>query len=118
MRLRHALGVTFAIAATLTPVAMAADTAASPHVSGVSKVDGHTVRVVVRAPGGLTGLDVQAELGGRTAQVTRLQPIGPRRSLHLVFAVDTSTSMAGRPLAAAVAAVRRHRDPQQPAVPR
>jgi tight adherence protein B len=107
MRLRHALGVTFAIAATLTPVAMAADTAASPHVSGVSKVDGHTVRVVVRAPGGLTGLDVRAELGGRTAQVTRLQPIGPRRSLHLVFAVDTSTSMAGRPLAAAVAAGQR-----------
>ena len=56
MRLRHALGVAFAIAATLTPAALAADTAAPPQVSGVSKVDGHTVRVIVRAPGDLTGL--------------------------------------------------------------
>ena len=107
MRLRHALGVAFAIAVTLTPAALAADTAAPPQVSGVSKVDGHTVRVIVRAPGDLTGLDVQAELGGKTAQVTRLRPLGPRRSLHLVFAVDTSTSMAGPPLAAAVAAGQR-----------
>ena len=65
------------------------------------------MRVIVRAPGDLTGLDVQAELGGKTAQVTRLRPLGPRRSLHLVFAVDTSTSMAGPPLAAAVAAGQR-----------
>ena len=107
MRLRHALGVAFAIAVTLTPAALAADTAAPPQVSGVSKVDDHTVRVIVRAPGDLTGLDVQAELGGKTAQVTRLRPLGPRRSLHLVFAVDTSTSMAGPPLAAAVAAGQR-----------
>ncbi|HEV8450350.1 MAG TPA: type II secretion system F family protein [Gaiellales bacterium] len=107
MRLRHALGVTLAIAATLAPVAMAADTAASPQVGGIRKVDGHTVRVIVRAPGDLTGLDVQAELGGKTAQVTRLQHMGQRRSLHLVFAVDTSTSMAGPPLAAAIAAGQR-----------
>ena len=107
MRLRHALGAAFAIAVTLTPAALAADTAAPPQVSGVSKVDGHTVRVIVRAPGDLTGLDVQAELGGKTAQVTRLRPLGPRRPLHLVFAVDTSTSMAGPPLAAAVAAGQR-----------
>jgi len=107
MRLRHALGVAFAIAVTLTPAALAADTAAPPQVSGVSKVDGHTVRVILRAPGDLTGLDVQAELGGKTAQVTRLRPLGPRRPLHLVFAVDTSTSMAGPPLAAAAAAGQR-----------
>ena len=107
MRLRYALGVAFAIAATLTPAALAADTAAPPQVSGVSKVDDHTVRVIVRAPGDLTGLDVQAELGGKTAQVTRLQQVGPRRSLHLVFAVDTSSSMAGPPLAAAIAAGQR-----------
>ena len=107
MRMRHALGVAFAIAVTLTPAALAADTAAPPQVSGVSKVDGDTVRVIVRAPGDLTRLDVQTELGGKTAQVTRLRPLGPRRSLHLVFAVDTSTSMAGRPLAAAIAAGQR-----------
>src|SRR6476469_5911050 len=107
MRLRHAQGMAFAIAVTLTPAALAADAAAPPQVRGVSKVDGHTVRVIVRAPGDLTGLDVQAELGGRTAQVTRLRPLGPRRSLHLVFAVDTSTRMAGPPLAAAVAAGQR-----------
>jgi tight adherence protein B len=107
MRLRHALGVAFAVAVTLTPAALAADTTAPPQVSGVSKVDGHTVRVILRAPGDLTGLDVQAELGGKTAQVTRLRPLGPRRPLHLVFAVDTSTSMAGPPLAAAVAAGQR-----------
>jgi tight adherence protein B len=107
MRLRHALGVAFAIAVMLTPAALAADTAAPPQVSGVSRVNGHTVRVIVRAPGDLTGLDVQAELGVKTAQVTRLRPLGPRRPLHLVFAVDTSTSMAGPPLAAAVAAGQR-----------
>jgi tight adherence protein B len=107
MRLRHALGMAFAIAVTLTPAALAADAAAPPQVRGVSKVDGHTVRVIVRAPGDLTGLDVQAELGGRTAQVTRLRPLGRRRPLHLVFAVDTSTSMAGPPLAAAAAAGQR-----------
>ncbi|HEX5196403.1 MAG TPA: vWA domain-containing protein, partial [Gaiellales bacterium] len=107
MRLRHALGVAFAVAVTLTPAALAADTAAPPQVSGVSKVDGHTVRVILRAPGDLTGLDVQAELGGKTAQVARLRPLGPRRPLHLVFAVDTSTSMAGPPLAAAIAAGQR-----------
>jgi tight adherence protein B len=107
MRLRHALGVAFAIAVTLTPAALAADTAAPPQVSGVSKVDGDAVRVIVHAPGDLTRLDVQTELGGTTAQVTRLRPLGRRRSLHLVFAVDTSTSMAGRPLAAAIAAGQR-----------
>jgi len=107
MRLRHALGAAFAIAVTLTPAALAAATSAPPQLSGVSKVDGHTVRVIVRAPGDLTGLDVQAELGGKTAQVTRLRPLGPRRPLHLVFAVDTSTSMAGPPLAAAAAAGQR-----------
>ena len=39
--------------------------------------------------------------------MTRLRPLGPRRPLHLVFAVDTSTSMAGPPLAAAIAAGQR-----------
>ena len=33
MRLRHALGVAFAIAVTLTPAALAADTAAPPQVT-------------------------------------------------------------------------------------
>ena len=33
MRLRYALGVTFAIAATLSPAALAADAAAPPQVS-------------------------------------------------------------------------------------
>ncbi|MFL6049295.1 MAG: type II secretion system F family protein [Gaiellales bacterium] len=107
MRLRRALAVAFAIALALSPAALAADTAAPPQVTGVSRVNGHTVRVIMRAPGDVTGLDVQAELGGRTARVTRLRPLGPRRSLHLVFAVDTSTSMAGPPLAAAVAAGQR-----------
>jgi len=107
MRLRHALGVAFAIAATLTPAALAAGTAAPPQVSGISKIDDHTVRVIVRAPGDLTATDVQAEVGGKAARVTRLRPLGRRRPLHLVFAVDTSTSMVGQPLAAAVAAGQR-----------
>jgi tight adherence protein B len=107
MRMRHALGVAFAIAATLAPAALAAGTAAPPQVSGISKIDDHTVRVIVRAPGDLTATDVQAEVGGKAARVTRLRPLGRRRPLHLVFAVDTSTSMVGQPLAAAVAAGQR-----------
>ncbi len=107
MRLRHALGVAFAITMTLTPAALAADAAPAPQVSGRQQGRRQNVRVIVRAPGDLTGLDVRAELGGKTAQVTRPRPVGPRRSLHLVFAVDTSTSMAGPPLAAAIAAGQR-----------
>jgi tight adherence protein B len=106
MRLRHSIAVAVALAAVAAPAALAADGPAT-HVASAHKIDTHTVRVVVRAPGDLTGADVQAQLGGRLAFVERVAPTGPRRSLHLVVAVDTSGSMSGAPITAAIAAGQR-----------
>jgi tight adherence protein B len=65
------------------------------------------VRVLVKAAGDLETSDVEADLGGRFAFVERVRPSGPVRRTDLVFAVDTSGSMAGAPIAAATAAGRR-----------
>ena len=51
--------------------------------------------------------DVEADLGGRFAFVEGVHQTGPVRPTDLVFAVDTSGSMAGAPIAAATAAGRR-----------
>ena len=107
MRIRRGLLLACAALAVAAPAASAAGGAAATQVAGASKVDDHTVRVVVRAPGDLTGADVRATLGGRLAFVERVRPHGPRQSLHLVFAVDTSGSMAGEPISAAIAAGQR-----------
>ena len=109
MRIRRGLAFAFAALAVAAPTALAAGASSSDttQVAGATKVDDHTVRVLVRAPGDLTGADVRATLGGRLAFVGRVRPHGPRQSLHLVFAVDTSGSMAGEPISAAIAAGQR-----------
>ncbi|HET7429536.1 MAG TPA: type II secretion system F family protein [Gaiellales bacterium] len=109
MRIRRGLVLACAALAVLAPAASAAGagSASATQVAGARKVDDHTVRVLVRAPGDLTGADVRATLGGRLAFVERVRPYGPRQSLHLVFAVDTSGSMAGEPISAAIAAGQR-----------
>jgi tight adherence protein B len=109
MRMRRGIAVACVLLAAVAPAALAADSpsAGQTQVSGARKIDDHTVRVLVRAPGDLSGADVQASLGGRLAFVERVHPYGPRPSLHLVFAVDTSGSMAGEPITAAIAAGQR-----------
>ena len=57
--------------------------------------------------GDLSTSDVEADLGGRFAFVEGVHQTGPVRPTDLVFAVDTSGSMAGAPIAAATAAGRR-----------
>ena len=106
--IRRTIAVACALLAASAPAALAAGgDAGHTDVAGARKVDDHTVRVLVRAPGDLSGADVQATLGGRLAFVERVRPYGPRQSLHLVFAVDTSGSMAGEPISAAIAAGQR-----------
>ena len=109
MRSRPALAAAVALMAVLAPAASAAGpgTAGTTQVEGTSRIDQHTLRVVVKAPGDLTGADVQAQLGSQLAFVERVQRTGPRPSLHLVFAVDTSGSMSGQPITAAIAAGQR-----------
>src|SRR5215475_11310203 len=105
MRLRRGLALALLAAGVLAPAAMAAGSSPSQtEVAGVSKTGDHSVRVIVKAPGDLGAGDVQAQLGGKLATIQGMHRFGPRRPLHLVFAVDTSTSMTGAPLAAAVAA--------------
>ena len=65
------------------------------------------MRVIVKAAGDLSTSDVEADLGGRFAFVEGVHQTGPVRPTDLVFAVDTSGSMAGAPIAAATAAGRR-----------
>lgn len=108
MRMRRAAAVACLAAAVLSPAALAADSGtATTQVGSAKKVNDHTVRVVVKAPGDLTGAQVQASLGGKLAFIERVQRSGPRTPLHLVFAVDTSGSMSGLPITAAIAAGQR-----------
>jgi tight adherence protein B len=106
MRLRRVLLTVAAAAAVSAPSALAADTGAT-HVTSAQRIGPHAVRIVVQAPGDLSAADVQARLGRAYAFVDDVHPYGPRRPLHLVIAVDTSASMAGAPLSAAIAAGQR-----------
>jgi tight adherence protein B len=76
-------------------------------VTGVTPSGAHSVRVLVKAAGDLAASDVEADLGGRFAFVQGVRPSGPARPTDLVFAVDTSGSMAGAPIQAATAAGQR-----------
>ena len=76
-------------------------------VTGVTPTGAHSVRVVVKAAGDLQTSDVEAALGGRFAFVEGVHRSGPVRRTDLVFAVDTSGSMAGAPIQAASAAGQR-----------
>jgi tight adherence protein B len=76
-------------------------------VAGVTRAGSHGVRVIVRAPGDLGTAGVTARLGTTWATVDSVRRLGQRRPLHLVFAVDTSSSMAGGPIAAAIESEQR-----------
>ena len=92
-------------AALAAPAALGA--APPTEVTGVQPEGAHSVRVIVKAAGDLGTSDVEADLGGRFAFVEGVHQTGPVRPTDLVFAVDTSGSMAGAPIAAATAAGRR-----------
>jgi tight adherence protein B len=76
-------------------------------VTAVTPTGAHSVRVVVKAAGDLRTSDVEADLGGRFGFVEGVHRTGPLRRVDLVFAVDTSGSMAGAPIRAASAAGQR-----------
>ena len=57
-----------------------------------------------RRPATCDAMDVQAMLNSHLADVQKISRTGPHQRLDLVFAVDTSGSMAGQPIAAAKAA--------------
>jgi tight adherence protein B len=89
----------------------------SPGRSPVRAVQGdgsHAVQVIVRSPGELTPGVVSARLGSDWALVTAVHRRGPSRPLHLIFAVDTSASMRGAPIAAAIQAGDRLLDAAGP----
>ena len=104
-RAGRAAALALLAAALAAPAAFGA--APPTAVTGVKAGGPHTVRVLVKAAGDLQTSDVEANLGGRFAFVERVHPAGPVRRTDLVFAVDTSGSMAGAPIAAARAAGRR-----------
>ncbi len=76
-------------------------------VVGVAPDGGHGVIVRVKSAGDLSVAGVSARLGRRWADVLAVRRVGHPRPLHLVFAVDTSGSMAGAPMDAAIAAGQR-----------
>jgi tight adherence protein B len=104
-RAGRAAAVALLAAALAAPAALGA--APPTAVTGVKPAGPHAVRVLVKAAGDLATSDVEADLGGRFAFVERVHPAGPVRRTDLVFAVDTSGSMAGAPIAAATAAGQR-----------
>ena len=98
-----------AIAALLAALTAPAAWGAAPptEVTAAQPAGPHTVRVLVKTAGDLATSDVEADLGGRFAFIEGVRRAGPVRRTDLVFAVDTSGSMAGAPIAAATAAGRR-----------
>jgi tight adherence protein B len=91
----------------ITAGAAQAGSAGGGDVRSVSPAGPHAVSVVVRATGNLTPTGVSARLGDQWATVDGIRRLGDRRPLHLVFAMDTSGSMAGPPISAAIAAGQR-----------
>lgn len=101
-------GLAIAALALLAAVSGAqAGATGSGAVRGVSAAGPHAVLIVVRAPGDLRATGVSAQLGDQWATVQSVRRLGDTRPLHLVFAMDTSGSMAGAPMTAAVDAGQR-----------
>jgi len=102
---RHLAGalvlVTAALAAAVPASAADPGTTLTGHAT---RIGPHDMRVLVKAPGDLHAMDVQAMLNSHLADVQKISRTGPHQRLDLVFAVDTSGSMAGQPIAAAKAA--------------
>jgi Mg-chelatase subunit ChlD len=102
------LAILAAAAALVVPASAAASpSTGSTEMTGVSAPSRSVVRVSVRATGDLTPGDIEASLGGKLAFVDAVRPIGRQRPLHLVVAIDTSGSMRGQPIAAAIRAAGR-----------
>jgi len=101
-RAGRAAAIAVLVAALAAPAAWGA--APPTEVTGARAEGPHTVRVLVKAAGDLATSDVEADLGGRFAFIEGVRRAGPVRRTDLVFAVDTSGSMAGAPIAAASAA--------------
>ncbi len=106
--MRRAITGAAALLALLVPVA-SAGAAGSPGtvVDKVTPSGSHSVRVELKAAGDLDASQVAAQLGGKAALITGVRRSGPARPLHLVLAIDTSGSMAGSPITAAIAAGQR-----------
>ena len=104
--IRRAIAAGLAAALALSAGAQAAPVSPGT-VVGVAAAGPHAVRVVVRAPGDLPKDGVSARLGNAWATVQGVHRLGHQRPLHLVFAVDTSGSMAGPPIAAAIESGQR-----------
>jgi tight adherence protein B len=105
---RRALALACVLSALLAPAALAAGSSSgATEVTGTSKLSDHSVRVFMKAPGEMSDADVEASLGGTLALVEGVRLVGERPSMRLVLAVDTSESMAGKPLTAAIAAGER-----------
>ena len=104
-RAGRAAAIAVLAAALAAPAAWGA--APATEVTGARADGPHTVRVLVKTAGDLATSDVEADLGGRFAFIESVRRAGPVRRTDLVFAVDTSGSMAGAPIAAATAAGRR-----------
>jgi len=106
--MRRAITGAAALLALLVPVA-SAGAAGSPGtvVDKVTPSGSHSVRVELKAAGDLDASQVAAQVGGKAALITGVRRSGPARPLHLVLAIDTSGSMAGSPITAAIAAGQR-----------
>jgi|tagenome__1003787_1003787.scaffolds.fasta_scaffold20983940_2 tight adherence protein B len=107
--MRRGVATLAALLAVLVPASAAAGEASQPAtaVQGITRIGDHSVRLRVKAARDLQASDVSAMLGDRLARVTSIDRVGPRRPLHLVLAIDTSGSMAGAPVSAAIASGER-----------
>jgi tight adherence protein B len=105
---RRAPALACVLLALLVPAASAASSSSgATQVTRTEKLSGHSIRVFMKAPGELSEADIEASLGSSLAFVEGVRPVGKRPQLHLVLALDTSESMAGQPLTAAIAAGQR-----------
>jgi tight adherence protein B len=105
--LRAAAAAVAAAVVLTAPAAQAAWNTPPTAVTGAARLDDHSVRLTVRTPGDLDASQVDARLGDAVALVEGVHRAGPSRPLRLVFALDTSGSMAGMPITAAIAAGQR-----------
>jgi len=89
------------------PAAAAASTAPSVHIRQVELGDFPTVSVTVSIEGVVTPEDIGATENGKPISDVTVRSLSEEgREIDVVLAVDTSDSVRGEPLAAAVAAAR------------
>ena len=114
---RRALVLAFVLAAVLAPPASAAGVRLSEAAG--SHFPDRTYALTLPRPTRLTAAQVQVTENGRPVRGVSLSQAGGAQARHfgVVLVIDTSGSMHGRPLAAALQASRAfvsHRDPSQP----